>query len=281
MIISNGNKLWDYFLVYLLLLLGAGFVFRHLYNKYTIPIYLLLLLVTVVKRDIKLKYDVLIPTCAMIYLILLTAILTGLGSFDRYIYCIISLLIAYIITQIFCYRNFCIIFSDIIFVICIVSIIGWLLMKVAPTVIMLFPKIINSSRIEAYFLGLAVIEAPTYIGYQNRIQGIFWEPGAFQTMIVFAILCDWFVNENGNKKRYVVYFIAIVLTFSTTGYICILMLLGVFCMKKKTYGSGFIVFLSTIIGVGLLLNLKDYLSKFMYYSIFTKLEAVIKYTPGV
>lgn len=281
--ICKGNKLWDYLLVYLLLLLSAGFFFRNLYNRYTVPVYIILLLFTLIRRNINLRYDTLTPTSVMVCLIVITAVLTGLDTIDRYIYCILSLVISYIITQLFTYTKFCMIFADIIYAICIASTVGWIVAEFAPSIITIFPKLVNSAGVEGRFLGLTVIEISEAFGHQNRAQGIFWEPGTFQTMIIIAILCDWFVNNISAKKRYYIYLISILLTFSTTGYICLIVLVVVYCIykNKKNIAMGIMAFISAVFGVAILVKYRELLPDFLEYSIFTKLEALMSFTPGM
>jgi hypothetical protein len=73
-------------------------------------------------------------------------------------------------------------------------------------------------------------------GYQNGIIGrfrnasIFWEPGAYQAFLNLALL---FSYEKKNKKEMYTYILAILTTFSTTGYlIMFIILLKDVSMKK-------------------------------------------------
>lgn len=276
------DTLWDYILVYLLLLLSAGFFFRQQYNRYTIPMYLTLLFLTIINRKIKLKRDILIPTLLLMFLIILTAILTGLGYYERYIYSIISTITAYLVTQIYSYKRFYRLFSNSLYYICIASIIGWLLVQLMPSVVMIFPRLVNSVGFDAHFLGLTILNVPSYEGYENRAMGIFWEPGAFQAMIVIAMIGDIFINDNSSpRKRYIVYFLALILTMSTTGYVCCFVLIAILLVKdKKVSIPKIIVLFSAIVGIIILFGFKENLPDYLYYTLFSKMEAVFHYRPG-
>ena len=55
----------------------------------------------------------------------------------------------------------------------------------------------------------------------GRNQGIFWEPGAFQTFLCLAILLE-VLSEHINMKYVIILTIAVATTFSTTGYITLI-----------------------------------------------------------
>ena len=274
--------MWDYILVYLLLLLSAGYVFRHNYNRYTIPLFFLLLILTIIKREIRLKYDTLIPAIALIGLIILTAILTGGGDIERYLFFILSTITAYFITQIFSYKKLYRLFSNLIFWICFASIIGWALLELSPSFISAFPTLTNSVGFDAGYLGLTIVNLPSYVGFENRAMGIFWEPGAFQTMIVIAMIGDIFVNDvEKPKRRYVVYFLALALTMSTTGYICCCVLVVILFVKEKRLGTFQMVLLLTALSIVVaLVCFREMLPDFIQYTLFTKINALLEYRPG-
>ena len=62
-------------------------------------------------------------------------------------------------------------------------------------------------------------------GGLNRNSGFCWEPGPFACFLILALVI-YFLNNNFRlDKRVVVYTITILSTFSTTGYLCFLMLI--------------------------------------------------------
>ena len=68
----------------------------------------------------------------------------------------------------------------------------------------------------------------THSSLLQRNQSMFWEPGAFQTFVNIALLFE-ILKDNTNIKKIFIFTIAVITTFSTTGYIalalCFLLLL--------------------------------------------------------
>jgi hypothetical protein len=74
-----------------------------------------------------------------------------------------------------------------------------------------------------------------------------WEPGAFAMMIVWAIIYNWSTKELKFNKRFFVYLIALITTFSTAGYFALIFLLASFYIRKinllNTMGLALLIFL--------------------------------------
>lgn len=89
------------------------------------------------------------------------------------------------------------------------------------------------------------------VWFTNRNNGVYWEPGAFQTFINIAVLLLNQVKLDIKRKKTlnVLFFITIVSTFSTTGYIVygIIMFLninkGIFKLTKRNLPKIFLTFL--------------------------------------
>ena len=76
-----------------------------------------------------------------------------------------------------------------------------------------------------------------YIVGSNRNGSIFWEPGAFQTFINLALLFE--ISKSKQRFGFVaVLSIALITTFSTTGYIAYAMIMALFVVKKVFYEKG-------------------------------------------
>ena len=67
----------------------------------------------------------------------------------------------------------------------------------------------------------------------NRNSGPFWEPGAFVGFLSLAIIFDYLVNKKLFNIKKVVFYIAIVTTLSTAGYIVLFFTLLFFFYKKS------------------------------------------------
>ena len=125
------------------------------------------------------------------------------------------------------YEDFKVYFVEIIYVLCIVSLIGFAVFTLIPQANSLFTVYgVKGKRFSNLILFV----------YRNnyRNQGMFWEPGAFQTFINLAILYEIFADRI-NKKRLIVYIICIITTFSTTGYACTLLIIIIFLLGGNTH----------------------------------------------
>ncbi|MBE7037956.1 MAG: hypothetical protein E7404_03535 [Ruminococcaceae bacterium] len=112
-------------------------------------------------------------------------------------------------------------FVTLMYFLCVYSLIIWTLYHIAPFIIERLPRVVNSKGRVAYNAIFCTI-------YNNaghiRNQGIFWEPGAFQTFINFALIFNLFLIKKKIKKYTIVFAIALVTTFSTMGFV-----VGFFC----------------------------------------------------
>lgn len=103
--------------------------------------------------------------------------------------------------------------------ICIISLVGYLAYLLVPS-LQNINIVNNASNLVIY------VDSRS----NNRNAGLFWEPGAFQTFINLALLLEITKPHLVNIKRIVLFIITVVTTYSTTGYIgLILILLLVFC----------------------------------------------------
>lgn len=74
-------------------------------------------------------------------------------------------------------------------------------------------------------------------GYSiERNQGMFWEPGAFQTFIILALLFE--INgKEPDIKTIIIFFITVITTFSTTGYIGLVLIMLMIMKKSRQVDS--------------------------------------------
>lgn len=86
---------------------------------------------------------------------------------------------------------------------------------------------------------------------RGRNIGIFWEPGIFAIFIAIAILFSIFDGHRINKSNAVVLFVALVTTYSTTGYALLLISIIALLCDRKTKNMAIIGFL--LVGVVLVI----------------------------
>lgn len=192
---------------------------------------------------------------------------------------VIFILTTYVYTLSYDLKYFNNIFSKLVILIALISIIIYLLALLFPNVITLLPEIKNSLGVKGYFAILTIIRPSTNL---FRNQGIFWEPGAFQTFINLALLIIFFNDTSNIRKKYysiIILYIALITTFSTTGYITGILLLFTFMLeqvlskrsnnKNKYKLLRYIIFISVI---GVVIFIKLPLDN--KFQVFSKLEGI-------
>ena len=100
-----------------------------------------------------------------------------------------------------------------------------LLAYVSPFIVTSLPSIINTVGVRFYSIGLAGLDERSLGTLTVRAGGIFWEPGVFQMYINLAVLFELMLHKGKNKKRLIIYTIALIITFSTTGYLAFMWLI--------------------------------------------------------
>lgn len=109
------------------------------------------------------------------------------------------------------------IYTNIIFVIACISLVGYLLQNKLILYSPQLPKLINGDNIYInLFLHIINIAIP------HRNCGIFWEPGAFQVFLNIALVFSLFGSEDKYKLlKVIILTITIITTISTNGYIAL------------------------------------------------------------
>lgn len=106
-----------------------------------------------------------------------------------------------------------------------VSIIGTVLAMIVPSFYSFAPKITNTAG--NVFNNLYVYVVSLDFG-SIRNYGIYREPGVYQMYLVLALFFELFIVESYSIKRIACYIVALLLTFSTTGFISLFLILILF-----------------------------------------------------
>lgn len=161
------------------------------------------------------------------------------------LYEIIVYILALLFISVMKIEEFKIAFIDIMVFVSGFTIITYFMYLIFPNLFVLFPVLPSSGQV-VYNLGFSIIRRGAGI---FRAYGFFWEPGAFQTFINFAIpLLVYDPYQNSKKLKLFILFIALLLTFSTTGYIVgVVNLLIVFTKDKNYETNKFFKLVFTII----------------------------------
>lgn len=79
-----------------------------------------------------------------------------------------------------------------------------------------------------------------------RYNGFMWEPGAMAMIIIWAMIHNSINNGFQFDKRFMIYFVALIVTFSTAGYMAFVFILFAKYLKKITIVNFFIILIFSI-----------------------------------
>ena len=272
----KSSKFYSYLIIYLLLLFKAGFFFVESFARYT-NIFLMVLVfwyLTVKRRGLN-KVAVIFAALT-IFLELLTFVLKGFPEVEFFISCIVNLVLVVLVVSSIDLNHFKCAFSDINYVICIASLICFLLHFIGLPLYQICPLLINSHGEGGYFALFSIprVEFSEWATY--RIQGIYWEPGAFQFFIIVSAIIDLYRDSYSGQKRFfriIIYVLTAILTFSTTGIIGSILVIFLYVYKVRKDTVVPLVTFASFIFLAIIYGLIDEDSYF-YYSLFGKLNSI-------
>lgn len=269
---KKSQIIYSYLLVYLLLLFHAGFVFTESYSRYTNILLVVLTAIYLIIFKKKIARFTIFFSITTIILQLFTFILKGLPEPNFYISSVVDIITAAMIVSAIDIKIFKHIFSDINFVICIASLIFFLLFTYNVP-LEIFPVIINSNESSAYF---AFLTSSRIAWVDYRIQGIYWEPGAFQFFLIISALIDMYnieLTPRNRNLRFFVFLITLFFTYSTTGIICSLFVISLYLYK---FNKKPIIVLSLFWGILFFIIIGGIIieDSYLYYTLFGKLSAL-------
>lgn len=183
--------------------------------------------------------------CAFFAMGILTIVVnndTSNGNFVK----LFVLLLGLMISEVLSFKDFKILYIKSMSLISAVSLVGYFLTPIISR--LPFIPIINNGQKTVACLLLTNIDIST-----NRNWGPFWEPGVFSIYLCLSLI--FLLSEDEfNIKSIVLNTLALITTFSTTGYICfIFVLIGFYLKKMKKITARDIVIIIVGIGISILL----------------------------
>ena len=146
------------------------------------------------------------------------------------------IVVGYLVATRVSFYVFSICFERIVFFLCVFSIMGELFAFLTPGLLKVVPKIYNVTNYpfaKLFFCNINLGVDSAFI----RNSGIFWEPGVYQIYINLALIIDLFYIRRKNLKRVLVYSLAILFTFSTSGYICFVFIMLIYVVQNKKHNG--------------------------------------------
>lgn len=138
---------------------------------------------------------------------------------NRTIIKILCITVGFLICCQFSFRDYAEAFCKVMYLVAIGSIVFELIAYICSPLLNLFPVMINSVGVKFYTCLFAGLDSRTLNTSTIRAGGIFWEPGVYQIYLNLAIIFELILLKNKKRNRLIAYIIALVITFSTTGYI--------------------------------------------------------------
>lgn len=188
--------------------------------------------------------------CVLCSLVMCTCI-ANLDFKGGYFYKCIIIVLSLLIARRMNIMEFAKVFDKIIYFFAYVSVFCMIIAEFNLSLFSVFPLFYNSAYTPFYNLGIYMVPESSGL---LRNYGIFREPGVYQMFLVLGIIFHMYFADKVSLKRMVVYTLAIILTFSTTGYIALALSILLYLLKnnnsfkeKKTkYIMLFILALGTI-----------------------------------
>lgn len=168
-------------------------------------------------------------------------------------YWLLSCLIAYLIINNYSVSSIARQYIKVMFCICLIYTAGWFVLRMFPSMMNTHVfhllekfKIVygHSNSYKHYISGTAAI----------RSYAIFREPGVYQMYVILALMIDLFHQFKRNAVRILrigIFCMAIFAARSTTGYICLILILAMFCVEQmlKNKAAVILIIIGTIAGL--------------------------------
>lgn len=240
--LNGGAKKWISLLVFLEIYLTSSFLVTNdiFSSLVVITGWLITFAVVLCKGKMK-KTRCNIPFILLSLSFLFSYIFNG-ENIRNGIALLFSFLVSFLICSKISFRVFKGAFLYVMFIISAFSLVFYVVYSIFP----FFDKINHVTLLDGRTFSNCFIYISDISESLKRNQSLFWEPGAFQAFLNIAIAFELF-SAFPNFKRLRVFVLALISTFSTTGYIALFFLIFAYAMFSKKIPNG------KVLKIGLLL----------------------------
>ena len=211
------------------------------------------------------KNNIIAPTILLIFL--LASVISRFGNIISLLYQIFILAGGFSLIICMGVRNLLLSYTKLIYILCIASLGLYSVAILTPDLLGLLPGASNSSAIsfKSIFLSHIFTDVKTL-----RNSSIFREPGVFSIYIAVALIIDLYWREDRNNTEVAVKIFALLTTFSSVGYIVLIVL---FILDKKINSTKYLftILIATILLVGLW-QVERVLGIDIYSTVFSKFD---------
>lgn len=168
--------------------------------------------------------------CCILCLLVISTCIANLDFKGGYFYKCIIIVLSLLIARRMNIMEFAKAFDKIIYFFAYVSVFCMIIAEFNLSLFSVFPLFYNSAYTPFYNLGIYMVPESSGL---LRNYGIFREPGVYQMFLVLGIILHMYFADKVSLKRMVVYTLAIILTFSTTGYIALALSILLYILKNN------------------------------------------------
>lgn len=168
--------------------------------------------------------------CGTLVLIITISGIANQAEIETLLSRIIAILSAYSIAKYCTLKEFATLFCKFVCIVSWVSIAMEILAYTLPNAIYAMPSIVNTAGVRHATCFVGSIAADNVGKALIRSNGVFWEPGAFAVYLNIALLFRLFILKEQRILPLLSYLIALIITFSTAGYICFAFLMVVYIL---------------------------------------------------
>lgn len=203
------------------------------------------------------KFNALLPCTVLIILLVTISDTINNERFALTFLMDVMIFVSYLFVSRFSFKRLLESYNDVIAFLSIISLCGFLICIFVPQISSLCVVTVNGRIVSNFHLYVH-----NFYGMRNF--GMFWEPGAFQCFLSVSILFEYYRNDP-DKRRFFLYILTSVSTFSTTGYITIAFILLLILFRSPRYSEQKkiknVVVVIVPIAIFLVFTFQDYLLK--------------------
>lgn len=227
------TNLVDYIILAILIIISGAVIYQQYNQQFLIGSLIFFLIIFFVRnKNVHFsKKNIFILLLLLIFMCIDYLININDNDLSKYISYVIRFIISITVIRTISFDNFREKYCNLIIILSISSLFFYLIGIFNYNFPYKFPVIKDFSGYDFTNAILYVYRIPMINGYRNN--SIFWEAGAFQAIVNLALFFTLFFSKSKIKFKIMVYIIAIISTFSTTGYILLFLNLGIYIIRKK------------------------------------------------
>jgi hypothetical protein len=166
--------------------------------------------------------------CGLMCLLILTTGIVNSDLRSGYYYKCVILIMSYLIARQYRFEDFAVCFEKIIYFFAVVSVVFTAIASINRSLLSIFPTFVNSAGTRFYNLIVYMVPVSTSLA---RNYGIFREPGIFQMFLMIGLLFHTYYSKEFKILKLIIYSLAVILTYSTTGYIALIVYMILYLVK--------------------------------------------------